>query len=618
MFNIRSDFNFSSPEFLLAMLVPLIIIAFSYVYHFLSVNRYCDKKLLPWVIQNDRKKRLGSILKSKVIAIISFWLFCLALAGPRINIDERSINNQTRFNSATVIVLDISRSMLANDVYPDRITKAKLVIDTILAKKSQRLFSLIVFANNAHTVIPFTYDSQVIRHTLNSIRPNMLPVEGSNVKAGIKLATKQLDKLNIKDTNIFLFTDGDFSIQNLERVNTDKNLYQLHVFGTGSTEGEAIPLKSGGWLSMNNRPVISRLNETRLKKLAQIYNGQYRNISNVIDTNEIHTLIASATKTSLSQSTSTIIIWKQIYQWFLIPAFILYLFSTVSIMQNTKKIASQAPVISSISMVIFVLLLLSPVASNAAEDPLRLANRAYLNKNFIKAEKLYKKADGFAALFGEASSLYKQKNYLTATHVFSEAILATHSNKQRAKALYNLANSYYMMGNYEQAIKIYRDALKYSTELKQAAINLQYAITLDKKVKQLLALRKGKKISSVRPGSGPRSARIEQGIDIGTSKVTLDNSKQEDIFYNLPLNNGLKNRLIQRGIRYSRVNAERSNKTENNDNWHFEYTTLDMIELLVNQEKFDSFNLWKRLFEIEEGFPAPVEEPKTLPGIQPW
>jgi len=618
-------FNFSEPYFLIGVFLPPVILIISYLRNFISPNRYCDKKLLTWVIEKNKNSLSNTIFHGKIVASIAWILFCIALSGPRLSIDERSSVDQKTYNNATVIVLDLSRSMLVEDIYPNRISKAKLLIDAILATTTQRLFSLVVYANNAHTVIPLTYDSSVIRQVIKSIRPNMLPVEGSNYKAGLKQAITLLNQSGIKNKSIILFSDGDFSQKKiLSKLPIAKNI-QINVFGIGTPQGQAIPLKKGGWLTYKNRAVISRLNKTNLKEIAAYYKGKYQTANIDLDTTNIKLTAFPVKHSSIQTSSHTVIIWKQLYSWFLIPAIFFYLLGTITISSTSLRFRTRikANKINHIATYLMVGLLfifsIIPFSSEAKESPLDLANKAYLKKNYIKAESLFKKSTGFDAIFGQANSLYKQKNYLKAIHYYIKAVLATNNQNKRAWALYNLANSYYLIGDYPQAIRLYKDTLKYKPNFHKAETNLKYAITLDKKVKKALALlRKMRKASSTQAGSGSRTSDVEQGIDVGNSKVTLGDHTDKLTLYFLPLDEKLTNLLIQRGIKYSRISSTKIDKPSLNKDWNFDHTTFDMVELLVNQEKIDNFNLWKRLFEIEEGFPAPVENPHTKPGVSSW
>lgn len=619
MFELAQLLHFSHPDFILGIIIPFAIMAISYLLNFHSSNRYCDKSLLPWVLVENKTSIADKLLLNKIIPILAWILFCTALSGPRINIDERSLEPNQKYNNATVFVLDISKSMLAEDVYPNRITKAKLAIESIISNTNRYLFGLVVFANNAHIVIPLTYDSNVIRDVLTSIQPNMLPIEGSNFNSGLNKAAEQLKLSDASNKSIILFSDGDFGENTKNPLSAEIKDIPVNVFGVGTQEGQPIPDKDGGWLTIDNKSVISSLNVTSLKKIARRHNGSYKTITSDIKQEEFNLKKYSGHTTSSATSNKTIVIWKQVYQWFLIPAIILFFLSTLRYKAKGLKSQSHLSV-----MVLFGLsfLMFTPSSSQATENIKKSADIAYHNKNFIKSESLYKKLNDFEALMGQGNSVYRQKNYSKAINLYTRAILNANKDDMRATALFNLANTYYIIGDYPQSIRLYADTLKYNSTLKQARINLEYAITINEKVKREIALRNGNKrtlSAGTRLGNGPRSEKIEQGVDVGNSKVTLsDDDSNTSPLYELPLNSNILNKLIERGIKYSNISSTTVATPESNSQWNFEYTTLDMVELLVKQEKIDSHNLWKRLFEIEEGFPAPVETPHVKPGVQPW
>lgn len=612
--------HFSHPYFIWGAIIPVVVIIISYISNFYTSNQYCDKELLAWVVTKNTHSIVDKLFLNKVTAILAWVLFCISLSGPRINIDERSLEAAKKYNNAAVIVLDVSRSMLAEDVYPNRITKAKLAIEAILSNSSNFLFSLVIYAHNAHVVIPLTYDSNVIRDVLDSIRPNMLPVEGSNYISGLNISADQLKLSGVENKSIILFSDGDFD-KNDTKVNELKvNSIPVNVFGVGTREGQPIPNKNGGWLTLNNKPIFSSLNEVKLKEISSKHNGIYNSLGTDIKQNDFNLLKYSGHTLSTSSSEKTIVIWKQVYNWFLVPAIILFLLSTLRYRGNARKTEQVQP--QQIIPVVFLLglsfMVFTPSSANATENPIETANYAYHNNNFIKSETLYKKLNGFDALIGQANSVYKQKNYSKAIHLYTQAILSANNKDNRSTALFNLANTYYLIGDYSQSILLYRDALKYNPSHKHSLINIEYAIAIDKKVKRELALRNGNK-TTIRPGSGPSTARIEQGIDIGNSKVTLaDEDTNESPLYTLPLNDLFINKLVERGINHSNISSTKIDAPLTNSQWNFEHTTLDMVELLVKQEKIDNYNLWKRLFEIEEGFPAPVETPHVKPGVKAW
>lgn len=623
-----SNLSFSQPYFLVFALIPFLLLMLSRLFSNLSLNRYCDKNLQAWVISNNKKTLNEKLYLSIAPPLIGWILLSIALAGPRINIDKRSLDNKIEYNNAIVFVLDLSKSMLAEDVYPDRITKAKLVIEKILANTKNYLSSLVVYANKAHIVVPLTYDKNIILNALQSMRPDMLPVEGSEYITGLQLAATQLPESTATNKMMVLLSDGDFKI----KTNVQDSILStipINTIGVGTLEGQVIPNKDGSWLTFKNRPVISRLNTVNLKAIARRFNGAYYHAKGEIKQNDIQAIINVNTPSLTETGSKTIIIWQQIYQWFLIPALVLFVISTVQIKrmkssatENTSDTAT-LPIkytLSAITVTLFSFILY-PTNSNA--NSIEQANIQYLKKNYLKAEKLYKTANDFSGLLGHANSAYKQHDYTKALHLYTQAIAKALNDTDRATAMFNLANTYYTIGDYEQAISIYRDTLRYSPKLKKAKINLEYAIIINKQVKRALALRNSKKnnVEKIsRTGNGPKSADVESGTDVGNSKVSLSDNKEDSkqALYNSPDNKEIINQMIQRGIKHSIVSSSKIDNISKNSQWDYEYTTLNMVELIVKQEKEDDFNLWKRLFEIEEGFPAPVDTPHIKKGVNPW
>jgi len=615
---------FKQPYLLLIGLTPLFLILFSKFASKLSINQYCDKALQPWVISNSNKKLSQRLIDGKTIPIITWLLFCIALSGPRIIKDERSFDNNVKYNNAIVFVLDISKSMLSQDVYPDRITKAKLIIEKTLALTKKNLFSLVVYANNAHIAIPLTYDDNIILNILPSIRPNMLPVEGSQYLSGLKLADKQLTDSKIQNKLIVLVSDGDFMDEeknnSLQIVSVDA---PVTTIGVGTLDGQSIPAKDGSWLTFKNKPIKSRLVETKLKAIAEKFNGQYIRIKGDIKQSDIKKIISSDNIAEIEHTEKTIIVWQQVYHWFLVPSLLLFYLSTLryKIIRKSEKFYKNITTDKGkISCLLLIIVSSSFFLTNEVKaNDLEMANTQYSNNNYIKSEALYKKLDGYRGFIGQANSVYKQKNYAKALHLYNKSIHSATTDKQRASALFNLANTYYIIGDYEQAISIYQDVLLYEPHQTKAKINLQYAITINENVKRAIALRNGK-TGGTKPGTGPKSAKIEDGTEIENSKVTLssDEDEQAQALYDLPISNKLLNKLIQRGITHSIISSPKIYDNRTNSQWKYDHTTIDMVEILVKQEKIDDFNLWKRLFEIEEGFPAPVIEPHTKDGVNPW
>ena len=610
MLDIIREINFSHPHLLYFSIIPIIILLLSRIFSTNTLRQYCDRKMQAWAVTDTGSSNITFNILNVIFPIIAWVLFVIALSGPRIISDKYSLKNNTQYDQAVVFVLDISKSMLAQDIYPDRISKAKIIINRIVSQAKNTKFALSVFSYNVHTVIPLTYDKNVISSTLNALQSNMLPVEGTRPVVALNHAYSLLQDNNLKHMKIVLLTDGD--IQNNTQDVLLKTNIQHYVIGIGTAEGDSIPAKNGGWETFENKPVISRLNDTKLKQLSKNIKATYFRIKGEVDADIINKIIKNPLNSKLSKQGNTLIVWKQIYHWFLISGLVLYFISTIRFkfrLQNINMI------------VICGLVYFNPIIANESyASEIDAANDLYYKNNFVQAEKLYRNITGFNAAIGQANSVYRQKNYTQALSLYTKAIQLSSNDKQFAAALFNLANTYYILGNYKQAINLYRDVLNYQPNSVASKTNLEYAIIINKQVERALALKSGRTDKvQVKSGSGPRSVTVEEGIDIGKSRVSLSDDENNDASeFNFDELTDIDTSLIQRGINHSKVSSTSITESKLDTQWQYDETTLDMVEILVKQEKADDNKLWKRLFEIEEGFPAPVDTPHVIKGIKPW
>lgn len=226
-----------------------------------------------------RSERLLNVyLVKSFFSGLVFLLFCLstvlALAGiswGRYPVAERY------FGSDVALVIDVSRSMLAEDVYPSRLARSAGVIQALVDQERGDRFSVVVFKGTAVQVIPLTEDTDVITSYLQSIAPGVLSSPGTDIERGIDVA---LDSLRLKDGNkkmILLFTDGGALSGNAEAA--ARRAAQLSVpvtaIAAGGSAGVPIPLGDGRYVldSSGNR-VLTRVNDALLERVASISGGR--------------------------------------------------------------------------------------------------------------------------------------------------------------------------------------------------------------------------------------------------------------------------------------------------------------------------------------------------------
>ncbi len=272
-------FHFAEPGWLWGLLLPLLFWAWPWRGRGQSqqvrLQRYADPHLLPHLV-------LGGPSQAKYKHWLALWslLWCLgvlAMAGPRLGHRDVSLYAP---GTNLVVVLDLSRSMLVEDVKPSRLARARQEIEDLLDRSQGLRVGLIAFASVAHVVAPITEDDETLRHVLPSISTDLVRWQASRLSQALERARRLLSG-QPKDSvhALLLISDGDFAERGLERhvEVLRREGIPVHVLGIGTPAGGPVPALEGGWVrSKRGQPVVSRLEEGRLQALAEAGGGVYR------------------------------------------------------------------------------------------------------------------------------------------------------------------------------------------------------------------------------------------------------------------------------------------------------------------------------------------------------
>lgn len=268
------NFHFLRPVFLWGLLPAFIIVC---LLLFIQNNRSTwsraiDPALLPFLLDKNSSPRATY----PIFGLLLLWtLGLVSLAGPvweqiPVPVQERE--------DALVIVADMSMSMYATDVAPNRAIRAqRKIIDVLNSRREEGQTALVVYAGDAHAVTPLTDDVETINNLVSSLQPNIMPVLGSKPATGVELALALLENSNLPQAQILLLTDGI----NADDIGAIQNLlngtqHTLSVLGIGTEQGAPIPQEGGGFLRDNNNAiVIPRLERGQLQQLAASTNGRY-------------------------------------------------------------------------------------------------------------------------------------------------------------------------------------------------------------------------------------------------------------------------------------------------------------------------------------------------------
>lgn len=276
-------FRFANPDFLyLLLLLPVLILLF-------IINEIRKKRAL---------KRLGNPLMvdtlvpemSKIRPLLKFILQSVAvtagiimLARPQFGSKLEDVKKE---GVEVIIALDVSNSMLAEDIQPNRLTRAKQAISRLVDNLDNDKIGLIVFAGDAYTQIPVTTDYISAKMFLSYISPDMVPKQGTAIGAAIDLGVRSFSPGEGKSKAMIIITDGenheDNPVSNAEEA--AKTGIVIHTIGIGSSDGVPVPVVTGGKKDFlkdaDGNTVISKLDEEILKKIAVASNGSYVRASN--------------------------------------------------------------------------------------------------------------------------------------------------------------------------------------------------------------------------------------------------------------------------------------------------------------------------------------------------
>jgi Ca-activated chloride channel family protein len=215
-----------------------------------------------------------------ILIFLAFFFIIIALARPQFGYKKRTIIKES---SEIVISLDVSRSMLAQDLKPNRLEKAKDMVLKIVEENSGEKIGIIVFAGSAMWQCPMTYDSQALKMFLRSVETTSLPIGGTQISDAITLASKAVEKELSNGKIMVLISDGEDHDSGIkEAINKAKKAgLKIIAVGIGTPNGSPIPVKDESGIikdyikDRTGQIVVSKINANLLKSVASETGGKY-------------------------------------------------------------------------------------------------------------------------------------------------------------------------------------------------------------------------------------------------------------------------------------------------------------------------------------------------------
>ena len=446
-----ADFHFLRPLWFLG-LIPAVLVLALFQWRKRSAGNWAqiiNPALLPFLMQGETgKKRHSTAWLITGLALV--WLLsCISLAGPTWQQLPQPVHKE---DSALIVVFDLSPSMLAEDIKPSRLVRARYKLIDILKKRREGFTALVVYGGEAHTVSPLTEDSNTIISLVPILHPTLLPEYGSNSEEAIEIALELAINGGYEQADILLITDGvaRSAFGTIQSMVSQAGKFRLSILGVGTDQGAPIPLGDGGFVKDSRGAIlIPKLGASSLQALSSAQGGNYQTITaGDSDIEQILAVTEQLFPDATRELDRSFDLWDDQGYWLailLLPALLL----------SFRK--------GAVVTLVFAPLMFSshPVEALDWKDlwqtPDQQGAQALENGDLEAAQSLFNDSQW------RGSAAYKAGNY--------DQAIDDYLGAETANAHYNRGNSLAKSGDLEGAIGAYNQALKQLPEMEDAAAN---------------------------------------------------------------------------------------------------------------------------------------------------
>lgn len=274
-------FRFADPQFLYLLLIIPVLLGLFILYRIRkkrNLQKFGNPEILTGLMPNVSKVRP---YVKHVIQLLAIAVLIIVLARPQFGTQAQE---ETRRGIEVMIAIDISNSMLAEDVQPNRLEAAKRVLSRMIDDLSNDKVGLVVFAGEAFTQLPITTDFATAKIFLNSITPRLIARQGTAIGAAIDLCVRSFSPNSQASKAIILITDVENHEDNAVEAArmARQNGIVVHVMGVGRPEGAPIPIAGtlSFWKDREGNVVVTKLNEELGREIAQEGRGVYVRVDN--------------------------------------------------------------------------------------------------------------------------------------------------------------------------------------------------------------------------------------------------------------------------------------------------------------------------------------------------
>ncbi len=430
-----------------------------------------DEALLSKLVEGYRK---GEWLIRAILMTLAVFCFVLALARPQWGDEKRTAQ---RKGVDIIFMVDTSLSMLAEDIKPNRIEKAKFEIETFIRNLRGDRIGMVTFAGSGFLQTPLTLDHAAFLLFLDAVQVGFLPDPGTSLVQAIHLAIRAFPQKELKYKALVLFTDGEDHEGGIEKTIEEAKQANVRIYciGLGTAEGEPIPLKnekgerSGFKKDRSGQMVLTRLNQPLLERLAKETGGIY--LPATPGEKEVEIILKHLRGWGEQQFSEKMVVEREDqYQAFLILALI-FLAAEMLIRRKNKKNGALFACLAAF--------FLFTGFFETSQGTVKKGNEHFQNKRYQSALEAYRKVqvknpDSPEVLYDLGTALYKVDSLQESAQDLEAASKKAQDPLLKARALYNNGNVQYRLGNFEEAIDSYKKALALDPSDKDAKYNLEF------------------------------------------------------------------------------------------------------------------------------------------------
>jgi len=426
----------------------------------------------------------SSFPKKFLLVLFSMTLILISLA----NFRSPQGSSQIKRNGIDVMIaIDVSNSMLAQDISPNRLDRAKQLLNKLIDKLTNDRVGIVVFAGKAYLQMPLTADHSAAKMYLSAATTETVPTQGTVIGDALKMCYASFNTKEKKYKSVILISDGEDHDENALKV-AEQMAQQgvvINTVGIGSPEGAPIMDATTNELKKDNEgnTVITKLNEQSLKDIAAKGNGGYQLFTNTdAVVAGLHDKLLTLETRSVNDD--SLVNYKSWFQYLLGAALLFLLLELfVAEVRKNKFLKMKSAIVSILCFVGF------SVQAQSENENIKLGNDAYKKNDYDNALKNYdvavKKNDANAtAQFNLGNALYKTEKKEDALNAYEKAATSMKLPADKSNAAYNKGVVLQNEKKLEDCIVNYKNALKLDPNNIDARHNLQIALRKQKEDKQ--------------------------------------------------------------------------------------------------------------------------------------